>query len=92
MAIVYTFSTTATLTGARNLNRIHRVAAQEDLGSKVEKAISALNTLNTAVSLLNTLIISANLSAVGFSAISGAGAGVISAIVSTAATLSNFRA
>lgn len=74
MALTYTFSTTATLAGARNLNRVSRTHAQEDLGGKLQTVISAVN-------LINALLVSANLSAVGFSAISGA----------FPSTISNFR-
>jgi hypothetical protein len=64
MALAYTFSSTGTRTGALNLNRMHRTAAQEDLGGKVQVLISMVN-------LLVSLVVSAHQSAVGFSALSG---------------------
>ena len=56
MAIVYTFSSTAALTGAVNFNRVHRIAAQEDVGFKIEKLISSVNNLQSAVSFLNSAV------------------------------------
>jgi len=85
MSIVYTFRSSATLVGARNLNRVHRAVAQEDLGFKLEKALSAINdlqsavsTINVAVSNIHTALLSGmNTTAIGvsgiFSALSGAG-------------------
>jgi hypothetical protein len=84
MALAYTFSSTATLAGARNLNRSSRMAAQEDLGGKVQLLISAVNLLQTALSTINTALVSAANSGVSFSAFS-------TAPVSTMAALSNFR-
>lgn len=74
MALTYTFSTTATLMGARNLNRGHRVHAQEDLGGKLQAVISMVNLLLSAA-------VSANVSGVSFSALSGV----------TIPAISNFR-
>ena len=85
MAITFNWRTSATLAGARDFSRIHRVAAQEDTGYKLERAISSINELQTSVSLLNTavsnihvaLLSGMNTTAIGvsgvFSALSGAG-------------------
>jgi hypothetical protein len=64
MAIVYTFSTTATRRGAVDLNRLHRTAAQEDLGGKVQALVSQVN-------LLMSLVSDAAASGVTFSGLSG---------------------
>ena len=63
-------SSIATKIGAIGLNRMHRVAAQQDLGGKVERLISNVNELAALVSAHNLYLLSANASAVGFSAIS----------------------
>ena len=49
-------STAATLLGAMKVNIIHRIASQEDLGSKLEKLISNVNEMQTAVSTLNSAV------------------------------------
>lgn len=56
MAIVYTFSSQAALTGAVKFNRVHRIAAQEDVGFKLERAISTMNAMNSSISVLNTWV------------------------------------
>jgi peptidoglycan hydrolase CwlO-like protein len=50
------FPTSASLTGAQELNRMHLKAAQEDLGSKIEKMISNINEMQTTVSTLNLAV------------------------------------
>jgi hypothetical protein len=85
MAIVYNWPTSAALQGALELNRVHRTAAQEDLGFKVEKLISSVNQLNTVVSDLISGALSANASAVTWSSLSGY-------VQSTFVQASNFRA
>ena len=85
MAITFNWRTSATLAGARDFSRIHRVAAQEDTGFKLERIISACNEMQASVSLLNTAVSNINaallsgMTATGiavsgvFSALSGAG-------------------
>ncbi len=96
MAIVYAEPTSATLAGARDLNRVHRAAGQEDIGFKLEKIISSINALFSSVSALNTAV-----SALNAGAVSAAGSGVTWSAFSTAPTssivlsitaMSNFRA
>lgn len=82
MTIAYTFATSATLAGARDLNRsLGRIALQEDLGAKLERAMSALSVLQSAVSSLNTLqsAVSQIHLALGSAAASLAGASLFSA-------------
>lgn len=95
MAIVYTEPSSATLAGARDLNRASRPAAQEDLGYKIEVLISAVNALNSAVSQIHIALGSAATSMAGtslFSAFSAYTGGTSPGTVSTFATMSNFRA
>jgi hypothetical protein len=84
MAIVYTFRTSATLAGARNLNRAGRIFAQEDVGFKIERLISQVNLVITAVSALNAAI-SAGVAASNAS-------GFSFTAISATTVLSNFRA
>lgn len=81
MAIKFTFPTSATLVGAVNLNRMHRAAAQEDIGFKLERIISALSILQSAVSSINMLqsAVSQIHVALGSAAASMAGASLFSA-------------
>ena len=81
MTIVYNFPTSATLYGARDLNRIARQAAQEDLGVKLERTMSALSILQSALSSINTLqsAVSQIHLALGSAAASLAGASLFSA-------------
>lgn len=55
MPITYTFPTSATLAGARNISRVHRAMAQDDVGLKLERLISAVSILQSAVSAINVL-------------------------------------
>ena len=50
------FPTSASLTGAQELNRIHFKAAQEDLGNKIERLVSNINEMQTTVSTLNLAV------------------------------------
>jgi hypothetical protein len=86
MPTVGGFPTSATLAGARDINQVDFATAQENLGGKIELLISAINILNTNVSLIQAAVTSANASGVSFSAISGV------TFTSTLAALSNFRA
>lgn len=86
MAVVFNWRTSATLYGARDFSRIHRVAAANDVGFKIERLISAVNILNTSVSLVTTALSSLNASGVSVSSLSGV------AFASTFATMSNFTA
>lgn len=105
MALAFTFPTSATLTGAARLNRIHRAAAQEDIGFKLERMISALSILQSAISSINTLqsAVSQIHVALGSAAASLAGASLFSAFsayagvtspgtVSTGATITAWSA
>lgn len=85
MAINYNWRTSATLQGAFELNRVHRVLAQEDVGYKLEVMISSMNQVNTVVSDLTSALLLANASGVTLSSLSGY-------VASTFATISNFRA
>ena len=85
MPITYNWPTSATLAGARDFSRIHRVAAQEDVGNRIQCLVSAVNEVQGSVSLLNTAVSNINtallsgMTATGiavsgvFSALSGAG-------------------
>jgi len=85
MAITFTFPTSATLAGARDVSRSFRAANQEDMGFKIEVLISNMNTLNTIVSDLTSALLSANASGVTVSVLSGY-------LTSTGVQMSNFRA
>ena len=65
------FSSVSTLKGARELNTVHLAMASQDIGGKVATMISAINILNTTVSLIQAAVVSANASAVTFSSLSG---------------------
>ena len=65
------FSSISTLRGAREVNSIHLGMATYDLGGKIATMISAINILNTTVSLIQVALVSANASAVTFSSLSG---------------------
>lgn len=80
------FTTSATLAGAMDINQIDLATGRENLGGKIELLISAINVLNTNVSLIQAAVLSANASGVSFSALSGV------TFVSTLVTVSNFRA
>ena len=56
MAVVFNWRTSATLAGGMTISRMNRQAAQEELGFKVERSISAINELQTTVSLLNVAV------------------------------------
>ena len=72
MSITFNWRTSATLAGARDFSRIHRVAAQEDIGAKCEKMISAINEVQGSMSNLNA-------------AVSAINAGILSGMTATAA-------
>jgi len=94
MSIVVNFPTSATLVGAVEINRMHRQARENDLGFKIERLISAVNAVNSAVSSIHLALGSAAASLAGaslFSAFSGY-AGANPGTVSTFALLSNFAA
>jgi len=75
MAIVYNWATSATLAGARDLSRMHRSAKQEDLGWKIEQAISAINDLQSSSKTNVSAIV---LLESGLSAITSAVLGIMS--------------
>lgn len=83
MTIVFNQQTQATLTGARDLNRVHRIFTKEDLGYKIETLISSMNNNNEIVSALVLAAVSASDSGVTWSAFSGF-------VTSTLPELSNF--
>lgn len=89
MSITFAFPTSATLAGARDLNRIHRAVGQEDLGFKIERAISALNDLQSSVSLLNSAVSLLNSAVVESGSVSGP---LLSTESLELGSLSNFRA
>ena len=80
------FSSISTRAGVRDINNTNLALAQEDLAGKIAYLISAVNILNTTVSLIQAATVSANASGVTFSALSGV------TFTATMATLSNFRA
>lgn len=90
MTIVYNFPTTADLAGAREINRLARIAAQEDLGGKLERALSALSILQSAMSAINVLqsAVSQIHITLGSAAASMAGASLFSAFSAFAAMAS----
>lgn len=105
MAITFNWRTSATLTGARDYSRTHRVAAQEDIGFKIERIISALsilqsglsavNVLQSAVSQIHLVLGSAAASMAGaslFSAYSAFSAGASPGAVSVQATVTGWSA
>lgn len=65
------FSSVSTLKGARELNQSHMALATWDIGGKIATMISAINILNASVSLIQVACVSANVSAVTFSSLSG---------------------
>lgn len=67
----YVVSSVSTLKGAREINAGGMPFAYHDLGGKVAQLISAVAILNTTVSALGAAALSANASAVTFSALSG---------------------
>jgi hypothetical protein len=79
------FSSTATLAGATKLNRAHLIFAVQDLGGKLQAAISAINLLNTAVSTLQAAAVSAATSGATWSAFA-------TTPTPTARAISNFTA
>ena len=81
MAIVFNWRTSATLYGARDFSRIHRVAQQEDVGFKLERTFSAISILLSALSAINVLqsAVSQIHLALGSAAASMAGASLFSA-------------
>jgi len=88
-------STLATLFGAMKLNSVHRIAAQEDLGAKLEQLISNVNQMQTVISQLNSAVsvihlrLAAAMSATNiaisgvFSALDGTGFSSAGAVAST---------
>lgn len=67
----YVVSSVSTLKGAREVNGTSMVFGMMDLGGKIAQLISAVAILNTTVSALGAAALSANASAVTFSALSG---------------------
>ena len=86
MSVQFTFTTSATLVGAQRLNRIHRAAAQADLAVKLERMVSALSILQSALSAVNVLqsAVSQIHLALGSAAASMAGVSLFSAFQSYA--------
>ncbi len=70
MALPTAFSSVTSLAGGIRVNSVMGLAGYEDLGGKVALALSAINLLTVQVSYIQSLLTSANLSAVGFSALS----------------------
>ena len=64
------FSSVTSLVGGLRVNWSMPAAAQEDLGGKVAVLISAVNQLSVQLSYVQAVLVCANLSAIGFSAIS----------------------
>ena len=55
MAITFNWRTSAATQGGMEVSRMHRVAAQNDLGFRVERLISAISILQSSVSMMNAL-------------------------------------
>ena len=79
------FSSISTLRGAREINSVHLALATFDVGGKFATVVSAVNILNTTVSLIQAALVSANASAVTFSSLSGV------TFTSTLAAISNIN-
>ncbi len=105
MAVVFNWRTSAALAGGMTVSRMNRQAAQEDVGFKMERLISALSILQSAVSSINVLqsAVCAIHIALGSAATSLAGTSLFSAFsayngqtvlvtVSTPATLTAWSA
>ena len=94
MTIAINFPTSATLGGGMDLSRMHRHAAENDLGAKIQFLLSAMNAANTAISAIQIALGSAAASMAGasqFSAFS-AFAGVVNAgTVSVMGPISNLN-
>ena len=80
------FSSVSTLKGAREVNTAHLAFATWDIGGKLATVISAINILNSNVSLIQAACVSANVSAVTFSSLSGV------TFTSTLASMTNLTA
>jgi len=65
------YSSVTTLKGGLEVNYGLGVAGTNDPGGKIAVLISAINILNSSVSLIQAALVSANASAVTFSALSG---------------------
>ena len=65
------FSSVSTRKGAREINSTNLVFALNDLGGMLAQLVSSVAILNTTVSALGAAALSANASAVTFSALSG---------------------
>ena len=65
------YSSVTTLRGGLEVNYELGLAAYADIGGKVAILISAMNILNTSLSLIQAALVSANASAVTFSSLSG---------------------
>lgn len=84
MALPQAFSSTATLQGAREVNYTHLAFAQGDVGGKLQALISTVTALASNLLIIQSAVLSANVSAVTFSSLSG-----VTFTVTTA--ISNFR-
>jgi hypothetical protein len=84
MPLPMAFSSVTSLVGALRVNYSFPAAAQEDLGGKCAQLVSYVNQLTVQVSYIQSLLTSANLSAVGFSALSA------TAFSNTPTTITNF--
>lgn len=82
-------STLSTLFGGLKLNRIHRVASQEDLAGKIERVISNINELQTTVSRLNLAVCGINLRILSGMSETAAGASAAFSIFSAASTFTS---
>lgn len=64
-------SSITSLAGARRLNNMLGLVAYEDPGGKLAIALSAINALVSNLTIIQSALVSANVSAVTFSALSG---------------------
>ena len=81
MAVTFNWRTSAATQGGMEVSRMHRAAAQNYLGFRVERLISAISILQSSVSMMNALgsaVCAINI-ALGSAAASLAGASLFSA-------------
>lgn len=64
-------SSITSLAGARRLNNMLGLVAYEDPGGKLALALSAINALVSNMTIIQSALVSANASALTFSAFSG---------------------
>ena len=81
MAVTFNWRTSAATQGGMEVSRMHRAAAQNDVGFRIERMISAISILQSGLSAINVLqsAVSQIHLALGSAAASMAGASLFSA-------------